>query len=320
MSAWLARRVLWALLVVFAVSVLTYLLTFVAPSDPARALAGLHSNARAVARIREALGLDLPALDQLLRYYGRLLSGDLGRSYRLNAPVADLLLAHLPATVELAVAGLALGLLLGVPLGVAGATRPGGRIDRLGLVLSSTLVSVPGFVLGLAMIYAFAVLPAQLLDIRIVPIGTPPHSTLDIRSLALPALALGLLAMPIYVRVTRTGMLDELAQDHIRTARAKGLGERRVVWRHAFRNVLGPLIAQAGVDLGAFLGGVVVIEAVFDWPGIGREAVRSITGEDLPLLMGTVLVATLCVVLANLAADLLGALVDPRLQDELAER
>lgn len=318
MSGWLIRRLGWAALVVFAVSFITYLITFVTPGDPARAIAGNHGGPAAAERIRVALGLDRPPLDQLLGYYGRLLQGDLGRSFKLRAPVSDVILAHLPATIELALAGLAIAVLLGVPLGVAAARRPGGRLDRAAMVLSSTLISVPGFVLGLAMIYLLAVLPAQLWDIRLFPIGTVRFEPFDPRPLALPALTLGLLAMPIYVRVTRTGMLDELGQDHVRTARAKGLTERRVAWHHAFRNMLGPLCAQAGLDLGFFLGGVVVIEAVFDWPGIGRQAAKSITSEDLPLLMGTVLFATVCIVLANVLADLLAALVDPRLQLELS--
>jgi ABC-type dipeptide/oligopeptide/nickel transport system permease component len=212
------------------------------------------------------------------------------------------------------VAGLAVALAMGVPLGVAGARRPGSRLDRLGLVLSSTFVSIPGFVLGLVLIYVLAVLPAHAWGLRLFPIGVIHYDALDIRQLALPALTLGLLAMPFYVRVTRTSLLDELARDYVRTARAKGLGEREVVWSHAMRNALGPVVSQAGLDLGFFLGGVVVIEVVFSWPGMGRQAVGSISGEDLPLMMGTILFATLCIVAINLVVDVIQALIDPRIR------
>jgi peptide/nickel transport system permease protein len=313
-SAYVARRLAWGIAVLVIVSALSFLLTFVAPGDPARAIAGLRASAEDVGRIRVALGLDQPPLDQLVGYFGRVLRGDLGHSFKQNTGVLDLILARLPATVELAVAGLAFALLLGVPLGVAAARRPGGRADRLATVLASIFISIPGFVLGLVMIYAFAFLPSQLWGIRLFTIGTKDFDPLNLHQLLLPALTLGLIAAPFYVRITRTGLLDELHADYIRTARAKGLSERTVVWHHAFRNALVPIVSQAGLDLGFFLGGVIVIEAIFGWPGIGRQAVMAITGEDLPLLMGTVLFATLCIVVANIVVDVGQTWLDPRVQ------
>jgi len=313
MSAYVARRVAWGAVVLLVVTAVSFLLTFVAPGDPARAIAGMNARATDVARIRVALGLDRPPLDQLAAYYGRLLSGDLGHSFKLNVGVLDLILSRLPATIELAVAGLAFALLLGVPLGVAAARHPGGRADRLASIVSSVFISVPGFLLGLVMIYLFAFLPTQMWGVRLFTIGTTDYDPLNLHQLLLPALTLGLIASPFYVRVTRTSLLDELHHDYVRTARAKGLPERSVAWRHAFRNALVPIVSQAGLDLGFFLGGVVVIEAIFGWPGIGRQAVMAITGEDLPLLMGTVIFATLCVVVANIAVDVGQTFIDPRL-------
>jgi len=314
MSAYVVRRLAWGLVVLVMVSGVSFLLTFIAPGDPARAIAGLRARPEDVERIRQALGLDRPPLDQLLVYLGRLATGDLGHSFKQNSGVLDLILARLPATLELAIAGLAFALLLGVPLGVAAARRPGSRTDHLATVLASAFVSVPGFVLSFVMIYLFAFLPTQLWDVHLFTIGTTDHDVLDVHQLLLPSLTLGLIAAPFYVRVTRTSMLDELHHDHIRTARAKGLSERTVIWHHAFRNALVPIVSQAGLDLGFFLGGVVVIEAVFGWPGIGRQAVAAITGEDLPLLMGTVIFATLCIVVANIAVDIGQTWLDPRIR------
>jgi peptide/nickel transport system permease protein len=315
MPAYIARRMLWAGLVLLVVSTMTFLLTFLAPADPARSLAGPKSNPATVERVREALGLGQPILDQLVAYYWRLIHLDLGLSFRQGIPVLDLILARLPATIELAIAGLALAIAIGVPLGVLAASRPGSTIDRIAGVVSSVLVSIPGFILGIGLLYVLAFLP-RTMGFALLPLPNSNFHPLDMRSLILPALTLGLLAAPFYIRVTRTAMLDELHQEYIRTARAKGLQQRRVVWRHALRNALPPVVNQAGLDLGLFLGGVVVIEAAFSWPGIGRQAVKSLSEEDLPLLMGIVFIGTLAIVLANLAADVLQALIDPRVRLE----
>lgn len=308
---YLLRRLVWAAAVVAAVAVLTFLLTYIAPGDPAKAIAGAHAPAEAVERIRTALGLDRSPLEQLLGYFGRLLQGDFGHSYKLNGDVLELILAKLPATIELAVAGLLVSIAIGVPLGVAGARRPGSLADRIGAVFSSIAVSMPGFLLGLVLLYLLAFLPALQWGIDLLPIGG--RKGLDPRYLVLPALTLGLAGAAYYTRLARTAMLDELHHDYVRTARAKGLGERQVVWRHAFRNALPTLMTQAGLDFGFYLGGVVVIEKVFDWPGIGWLAVRAIGSEDLPVMVGTVLFATTFIVLANLAVDVAYVFANPRL-------
>lgn len=308
MLVWLARRLVSGLLVMAAVASIAFLLTFVAPTDPARSIAGPNASAEAVEGIRVALGLDRPALDQLLSWFGGLSRGDLGVSYQLGGVrVLDLIMGKLLPTIELALAGLAVALAIGVPLGVLAATRPGSLLDRTTAILGSLLVAVPGFLLGILLLYLLAY------QWRIFPLASPRYDPLDLRALTLPALTLGLVSVPFYLRVARVSTLDELGRDYVRTARAKGLAEGRVTWRHAFRNAMLPIVTLAGLDLGFMLGGVVVIESVFGWPGIGSQAVRAISQEDLPVLMGTLLVGTLCIVVASLVVDIVHALLDPRI-------
>jgi peptide/nickel transport system permease protein len=308
---YILRRIGWGLLVLVAVGVATFLLTYVAPGDPAQSIAGRSATAETVNQIRHALALDRPLVDQVVAYFGRVLQGDLGHSFKKDAPVLDLILARFPATLELAVAGLAIAMLIGIPLGIRSATHPRSRSDRLGTLTSSLLIAAPSFWVGYVLLYLFAFLPAVRLGITIFPIGQ--FRFMDPRYLVLPALTLGFAASGYYARITRTAMLDELGLDYIRTARGKGASERRVAWRHAFRNALGPILSQAGLDLGFFLGGVVVVENVFSWPGIGRLAIDAIPNEDLPVLMGTVLFATVAIVVASLAVDVLHAVIDPRI-------
>jgi len=316
MVAWLARRAASGVLVLAAVATVAFLLTFVAPADPARSIAGPNASAAAVGRIRIALGLDRPPLEQLASWFGRLLQGDLGVSYQLGGVrVLDLILAKLMPSVELAIAGLAVAIAIGVPLGVRAATRPGSVLDRAGGILGSTLVAVPSFLLGILLLY--------LLAYRwpLFPLASSPYDPLDLRALALPALTLGLVSAPFYLRVARASTLDEFDRDYVRTARAKGLSPGRVTWHHVFRNAMLPVVTLAGLDLGFTLGGVVVIESVFGWPGIGAQAVRAITQEDVPVLMGTLLFGTLCIVVASLVVDLVHVLLDPRIAlDDGTER
>jgi peptide/nickel transport system permease protein len=308
MLVWLARRLASAIVVLVAVASVAFLLTFVAPADPARSIAGPNASAAAVERIRDALGLDRPALDQLLSWFGGLLRGDLGTSYQQGGVrVLDLILGKLVPTIVLALSGTAIAIAIGVPLGVRSATRPGGVLDRTSAVLGSLLVAVPGFLLGILLLYVLAY------QWRLFPLAIVSYDPLDLRALALPALTLGLVSVPFYLRVARVSTLDELGRGYIRTARAKGLDERRVTWRHAFRNAMLPIVTLAGLDLGFSLGGVVIIESVFGWPGIGSQAVRAITQEDLPVLMGTLLFGTLCIVTLSLLVDLVHVLLDPRI-------
>ena len=312
MTGYLGRRLLWAAVVLLAVGFLTFLLTYVLPADPARMIAGARASAEDVSRIRHALGLDQPFLAQLAAYAGRLVHGDFGHSYRHGRDVLPLILERFPATVQLALAAIAVELALGVPLGVLAATRRGTLPDSLTRLVSVVLVSAPPFWLGYLLLNYLAFQPAVRLDVAIFPIGG--YQPLDLRYVFLPAVALGLGGSAYYVRLIRAALLEELHRRYIDTARSKGLPERAVIWRHAFRNALPPVLSQLGLDLGFFLGGVVVIEKVFSWPGIGKLAIDSVLTADIPLILGTVLFATLCIVLANLLIDVAYAFVDPRIR------
>jgi len=310
MVAYVLSRLAWAAIVLLVVAVITFVLTFVVPADPVRAMVGMRATAAEVERIRQSMGLDQPLLTQLGGYLLRAAQGDLGHSFHHRTDVLPLILQRFPATLQLAGAGIALALAIGIPLGVLGARRQGTRYDRIGNLLSVALVSIPAFWLGYMLIYIAAFRPLMAWQFDLFPIGG--YEPWSLRHLALPALTLSASSAAYYTRLTRSVMLDELRQDYVRTGLAKGLSERRVTWRHAFRNALPSLITQLGLDLGFLLGGVVVIEQVFGWPGIGQLAVNAITNLDVPLIMGTVLFGTFCIVVANLIADLAIAILDPR--------
>lgn len=312
MIRYITRRLLWAVAVLVSVGAVTFVLVYVLPADPARVIAGPRASADAVARISHQLGLDQPLLAQLSAYVGRALRGDLGHSFSQNLDVLPLILQRFPATLQLALAGLLIELAIGIPLGLIAATRRNSVFDRGSTILSIILVSAPSFWVGLLLIHYLGFLPHTVLGIDVFPIGG--YKPLDLRYLLLPALTVGFAGAAYYTRLTRVTMLDELHKDYVRTARAKGLPESRVNWKHAFRNAVGPILTQVGLDLGFFLGGVVVVEQIFGWPGIGKLAVDSIRTADVPLIMGTVLFATLCIVLANLFVDVANAVVDPRIR------
>jgi peptide/nickel transport system permease protein len=303
---------MWGFVVLASVGAVTFVLVYVLPADPARVIAGPRASADAVARISHQLGLDEPLLVQLGAYVGRAVHGDLGHSFSQNMDVLPLILQRFPATLQLALAGLLIELIIGVPLGLLAATRRDSFADRGATTISIILVSAPSFWVGLLLIHYLGFLPHTLLGVDVFPIGG--YRALDLRYLFLPALTVGFAGAAYYTRLTRVTMLEELHRDYVRTARAKGLPERTVNWKHAFRNAVGPVITQVGLDLGFFLGGVVVVEQIFSWPGIGKLAVDSIRTADVPLIMGTVLFATLCIVLANLVVDVANALIDPRIR------
>ena len=303
---------MWGLVVLVSVGTVTFVLVYVLPADPARVIAGPRASADAVARIGHQLGLDQPLFVQLGAYVSRAIRGDLGHSFSQNMDVLPLILQRFPATLQLALAGLFIELIIGIPLGLLAATHRDSFADRGATIISIILVSAPSFWVGLLLIHYLGFLPHQLLGVDVFPIGG--YKPFDLRYLFLPALTVGFAGAAYYTRLTRVTMLEELHRDYVRTARAKGLPDRTVNWKHAFRNAVGPIITQVGLDLGFFLGGVVVVEQIFSWPGIGKLAVDSIRTADVPLIMGTVLFATLCIVLANLLVDVANALIDPRIR------
>jgi peptide/nickel transport system permease protein len=312
MGTFILRRLGWSVVVLFAIAVLTFFVTFILPADPARMIAGIRATPEDVDRIRHSLGLDQPFLVQLGGYLGRLLHGDFGHSYIQNRDVLGLVLERFPATLQLALAGLFVALAIGLPLGVFAATHKGTGADRLSTIFTSVLVSAPAFLVGYLLLNFLAFQPQILAHVEIFPIGG--YKPLDLRYLALPAITLGIGSAAYYTRLTRTAMIDELTRDYVQTARAKGLRRRAILWRHTFRNAFGPVLSQIGLDLGFFLGGVVVVERIYSWPGIGKLAVDSIVTADVPLILGTVLFGTLCVVLANLAVDIIQVVIDPRIR------
>jgi len=304
MLAYLARRLVQSVLILFGVSVITFALLYILPADPAQQIAGRSANAATLASVREQLGLDRPFHEQYWRYITHLAEGDLGRSYLQKTEVSTLIASRLPASLQLMVGAIFCELFLGLSLGVLAALRRGRVTDRLLMLLSFTVISAPQFVVGILLLYVFAV---KLGWFPIGGYGTFSH-------LVLPSLTLGLLGAGWYARMMRSSMLDVLHQDYIRTARAKGVARAGVVLRHALPNALLPIIAMIGIDIGLFMSGIVVVESVFGWPGIGQLAWQAIQRVDIPIIMGVTLVSAVAIVLGNLLADLIAPLIDPRIK------
>ncbi len=305
MIAYIIRRLLWGLGVLAGVAVITFVLRYLVPADPARIVGGPHATPRALAGIRHRYGFDRPLAGQLVVYAGNLLHGDLGPSLAFGgAPVGPQLLARAGPTLELALAGLLVELIVGIPLGVLAALRHRSMADRAAVLLALCGFSTPTFWLGPVLIGLFAV------HWRLFPAGGAEGAT----ALVLPALTLGVAGAAWYTRLIRSSMLDVLGSDYVRTARAKGLAWSHVVRTHALRNALTPIVTQIGLDMAYFLGGVIVVETVFGWPGIGQAASIGIANDDPNLIMGTVLFGAVAVVLANLVVDLCYGIIDPRVR------
>ncbi|TMC42606.1 MAG: ABC transporter permease [Chloroflexi bacterium] len=306
MTAYIIRRLLWMVLVLFGVSAITFVIAFLVPGDPARLYAGTNASPAAIKIIHHQLGLDRPLWTQFGDYMWRLLHLDFGFSYRYQTPVLPAILQRFPATAELALAGVFFELIIGLPIGILSAIRPGSFWDRATMVFTFVALAAPPFWLGLLLLFLFGVV------LPVLPIGgygggAPQY-------LLLPALTLGLGGAAYYARLLRASLLDILKSDYVRTAWAKGLAERRVVLRHAIPNSLTVIVSQLGMDLGYFLAGVVVIETVFAWPGIGKQAVDAIFTLDIPLVMGTVLFGALLIVTANVIVDISYTFLDPRVR------
>ena len=302
MVKFLVRRLGQSVIILLGVTLITFCLSFLMPADPVRMIAGRSATQATVESIRQQLGLDQPLPVQYARYVGRLVQGDLGRSYKQKTEVTELILSRLPATLLLMAGTIFFELLIGLPAGIFAATRRGKGVDNWIMTLSFAGVSIPQFVLGLLLLYLFAhILP-------IFPLGG--YGTL--KHLFLPALTLGISGGGWYSRMIRSSMVDILRQDYIRTARAKGLAERTVVVVHALRNAVLPVVAMVGLDIGIFMAGAVVVESVYGWPGIGQLAWQAIQMVDIPIIMGVTLVAAIGIVIGNLLADLVIPFIDPR--------
>ncbi|MBX9457982.1 MAG: ABC transporter permease [Rhizobium sp.] len=300
----LSKRLAQAALILLGVAAITFVLLYALPADPARMLAGRSATAQTVASIRRELGLDQPLLVQFWAYLSGLLQGDLGRSYAQKTEVWTLIAARLPATLTLMAAGIFVEVVLGTTFGTIAAIKRGSFVDRLVMTASFVGVSAPQFVAALLMLYLFAV---TLGWFPMSGYGTFAH-------IVLPAMTLGILGAGWYARMVRSAMIDVLSQDYVRTARAKGLSSARIIFRHALPNALLPIIAMIGIDIGQFMGGVVVVEAVYGWPGIGQLAWQAIQQVDIPIIMGVTLTSAFAIVAGNLLADIIAPVIDPRIR------
>ncbi|WP_250573875.1 ABC transporter permease [Nonomuraea sediminis] len=313
----LVRRILLGVLVLWLVTLGTFLLFFVAPSDPARTLAGRQATPEQVDLIRRNLGLDRPIMVQYLDYANRLVHGDLGTSYFSNESVGKLLAEDFPPTFSLVVGGAVIWFTIGVGAGVLSATRARSLLDRGLTLLALAGVSMPTFVVGLILLY-FLFFQLTMAGMPVLP----PDSYVSFsdspgewaRHLILPWITLATVQAATYLRLTRGSMLDVLGEDYIRTARAKGVPEQRVIYRHGLRAALTPVVTQLGVDVGTLIGGVVVTESVFGLGGIGQAVVQAFISGDLPVIMGVVVLATTAVVVANLLVDITYGFLDPRIR------
>lgn len=328
-----ARRVAWAALVVLVVITATFVLNRAIPSDPARMVAGPQARPADVANIRRQLGLDRSIAEQYGIFLGRLvhfgprefdpkktpahatcghvrgLHLDLGRSYQQRRPVVTIIADRLPRTVVLALAAVTLSVVLGVASGLLAALRRNTWLDTATVSLALVGISAPTFVLGVALQWLLAY------QLRLLPLNGAGEGFVDgLRHLALPALTLGIFGAAYYTRLVRGEMVELLKADYVRTARAKGVGTFRVVIVHTLRNALVPIVTVIGLELGGLLGGAVITEQLFSWPGIGSLAVRAMRDRDGPVIVGTVLVGAVSIVIASLVVDLLYALLDPRIR------
>lgn len=304
MTGYIVRRLIQAAGVVCGVSIFIFCLVRLLPGDPARMMLPESASAEQVQAMRRALGLDQPIPVQYVIFASQAVRGDLGRSLFYGAPATEVVLGHLPATLQLAGFSLAFALLVAVPLGVVSAVRRDSVWDFAAIGLALAGQSMPAFWLGLTLISVFAVLLGVL----------PAAGTGSVSHLILPGITLGAYLMALVTRLVRSGLLDVLNEDYVRTARAKGLGARAVTYGHALRNVLIPLITVVGLQLGALLGGAVITETVFAWPGVGTVLFTAINARDYPLIQASVLLLSVFFVLINLVVDLLYGWVDPRIR------
>lgn len=332
MLKYVVRRLLGAIPVLFGLSIVLFAFVHLLPGDPCRSILGQHATPDACLRLRENLGLDLPLWQQYVNYVGQLLRGDLGASIVNNKPVLTEFAVRFPATIELTVAALVFAVGVGIPLGRLAARHVQGWIDGGVTVISLFGISIPVFVLGLILVYIFAVqlkwLPTQgridpraglelktnfvLIDSLVQ--GRPDLFVDGLKHLVLPAIALGSIPLAIIARITRAAVLDVANEDYVRTARAKGLTERRVDTRHVMRNAWLPVVTVIGLQVGGLLGGAVLTETVFSWNGVGRWVVDAIQGRDYFVVQSTILILALIFLVVNLVVDVAYAFINPRIR------
>jgi ABC-type dipeptide/oligopeptide/nickel transport system permease component len=306
MIRYISIRLLFALPALWLILTMVFLLAHIVPGDPVAQMLGEGARAEDLTQLRHALGLDLPLPVQYGRYLSGVLHGNLGESFRFQQPVLKVVAEHYPATLELAAVALLICALIGIPAGVLAAHKRGERTDHTVAVLTLFGLSVPNFALGPVLILLFSVVLGWL----------PVSGRGGISHLILPAFTLGAALAAILTRMVRTSVIEELSADYVRTARAKGVSESGVLFRHALRNALIPILTILGLQFGSLLAGTIVTESIFSWPGIGQLAVQAIGARDYPLLQGCILLIAVSYVFVNLLTDLVYALVDPRVRFE----
>ncbi|PYS29814.1 MAG: peptide ABC transporter [Acidobacteria bacterium] len=304
MLSFFLRRLLLTLPVVWIVVTLVFGLIHLVPGDPVAQMLGEGASVTEVERLRHELGLDRPLLDQYRTYMSGIFRGDLGMSFRNQESVTTSILARYPATIELAVAATIFSIVFAIPLGVISAVRRGRSADRAIGIISLLGVSLPNFVLGPILILLVSI------NLGILPVSGRGGFT----HLILPAITLGGALAAVTMRMVRGSMLEEIRQDYVRTARAKGLSERVVLFAHALRNGLIPVVTVLGLQMGALLAGAIITEMIFSWPGLGRLTIQAISARDYPLAQGCILTIALTYILINLATDLIYSVVDPRIR------
>ena len=312
MIGFVLRRLAQLLPVLLLASIGIWSMIYAVPGDPVAVIVGENATPEQMQAVRERLGLDRPAHEQYLSWLGHALQGDLGLSIQNREPVRDLIAQRIPATIQLGLAATVVGLLLGIPVAVISALRPGSWIDRSLSGWSALALGVPTFWLGILLILLFAV------QLRWLPAASTYVSFLEspgqaVVNLFLPALTLGVYVSGIFARFLRASLLGELRADYVRTARSKGLRERDVVGRHVMRNALLPFVTIVGLMMANFIGGTVVTESVFTYPGLGRLLIQAISTRDYPLIQGCILFILMVFVLINLLVDVLYAYIDPRI-------
>ncbi|MGV0875153.1 ABC transporter permease [Mycolicibacterium sp. XJ879] len=308
----LARRLLYSAVVMVGVVVVVFTLVHLVPGDPVRIALGTRYTPEAYDALRQASGLDKPMLEQFFGYLGSALTGDLGVSFRNGDPVTLILLERLPATVSLAVAGVLLALLIALPAGIWSALHEGRLSDAIVRVGSQFGVSIPDFWMGILLIALFATTLGWLPTSGYRPLFEDPAGWL--RHIVLPALTVGLVAAAIMTRYVRSAVLEVAATGYVRTARSKGLPPAVLTFRHTVRNALIPILTITGIQLATILGGVIVVEVVFAWPGLGRLVYNAVAARDYPVIQGAVLLIAALFLLVNLIVDALYAVVDPRIR------
>ena len=308
MLTFILKRLLLLVPILLGVATITFVLMYIVPGDPVRAIAGERYDEETLARMRAELGLDRPLVVQYVDFLARLARFDLGTSFVTRRPVAEAIRERFPRTLILALSAMGVAVLGGVAIGALAAWGARPVLSRVLMTFSLVGVSMPVFWLGLLLIYLFAI------KLRVLP--PSGYGAGSIRNLILPALTLSFASMATIARVTRSGFLDALGEDYVRTARAKGLGERIILGKHVLRNALIPVITIVGADFGSYLSGSVLTESVFGWPGLGRFIVQAILKRDFPVIQGAVLFMAVLFVLVNLAVDVSYGAIDPRIRSE----